>query len=95
MMQPCYVKTCTPLHQAEQLKTSALGSIATAENWEQLKAIASQLEDSQRLSRQVPLWSSYRPRATALYSETKADLEAFGPITQAFETAVKIGRAHV
>ncbi len=88
MMQPCYVKTCTPLQQAEQLQDQALEQITVAEHWDHLKAIEAQLQESQRLSRKVPLWSSYRERAKALHAEVEQDLLAFAPITQAFETAV-------
>lgn len=88
MMQPCYVKPCTPLQQAEHLQAQALENITVAENWDHLKAIETQLQESQRLSRKVPLWSSYRQRAQSLYTEVEGDLAAFAPITQAFETAV-------
>jgi len=88
MMQPCYVKACTPLQQAEQLQDKALEQITVAENWDHLKAIEAQLQESQRLSRKVPLWSSYRERAKSLYAEVENDRLAFAPITQAFETAV-------
>ncbi|MFZ9736479.1 MAG: hypothetical protein ACO3EZ_00550 [Prochlorotrichaceae cyanobacterium] len=89
MMQPCYVQPCTPLHKAEQLKANALAQIATAENWDQLKAIEIQLTESQDLSRKVPLWSSYRQRAKDLQAEVNTNLAAFAPITSAFETAVQ------
>ena len=89
MMQPCYVRPCIPLTQAEQLRRSAQESMLDAENWDQLKTIAAQLADSQRLSRQVPLWSSYRERAKHLYVEVEGELAAFAPVTAAFEKAVE------
>jgi len=89
MMQPCYVRPCTPLTQAEQLRRSAQEAMIEAENWDQLKTIAAHLEESQRLSRQVPRWSSYRERAKQLSVEVEGELAAFAPLTAAFEKAVQ------
>ncbi len=89
MMQPCHVRPCTPLLEAQQLQETALDQLDQAESWDDLKEVERQLQGAKTRLKQVPFWSSYRQEARQIEAVLTQDLDSFTPLTTAFQQVVQ------
>lgn len=89
MLQPCIFRPCEPLLQAKQIRVDAEIQVIEAQNWQDLQAIETRLEDAKTLLKRVPRWSKYKSAAEELEQLYGEDLNAFEPITIAFERAIE------
>jgi tRNA(Ile)-lysidine synthase len=89
MLQPCLIRACTPLIEAEQIAQAATLAIGQAQNWQDLQTIEDQFDQAQTLLDQVPWWSQYHDQAVELGQRYEDALASFEPIIQAFEQAIE------
>lgn len=89
MLQPCLLRPCEPLLQGKQLGRLATAQIVVAEDWEDLQAIETQLQEAKEHLADVPRWASVWQEAQDLQEQYDQYLTDFEPITEAFELAVQ------